>query len=289
MKREKVDYVYIESLGKKLEITRGEDAGINSIYVTIPKNQETLYWRFIGKKSLAKKMKKYDLAKSVWDADEEMAQKLGIAQKLFQARKQELLTHKEYLFKRFSKAKAEERRKILVVLQSKDWSEEELYSLLFTAKDYYEELYLCGKTDEEQLQALVGKFYEEWGVVIHLIPENGFLKEKWNFILFLLEEWEEKKIIPYSFTGAYVVIRTKRNLQYPVTQGRQLRGIYQGFLYEKEGKPVAGRMAVNFAWQNPDFYQAQGISFVALCPLECYNKENEEKERGCLDDIRKDR
>ena len=289
MKREKVDYVYIESLGKKLEITRGEDAGINSIYVTIPKNQGTLYWRFIGKKRLEKKMKKYDLAKSVWDADEEMAQKLGIAQKLFQARKQELLTHKEYLFKRFSKAKAGERRKILVVLQSKDWSEEDLYSLLFTAKDYYEELYLCGKTNEEQLQALVGKFYEEWGVVIHLIAENCFLKEKWNFILFLLEEWEEKKIIPYSFTGAYVVIRTKRNLQYPVTQGRQLRGIYQGFLYEKEGKPVAGRMAVNFAWQNPDFYQAQGISFVALCPLECYNKENEEKERGCLDDIRKDR
>lgn len=292
--KERVDYIYFACAGngrRKVTFQREEVAGIFVLKINYYERKKRKAGGKREKKLLKeesdlpqkiyKKMqriiKKYQTDGCVLGADTYMADKLKMSELGFQARKQEMFQQKEYIFEHLKVAKKEGRSSMILVFDSKRWAGEEILSLLLTVKDYYEELHIvsAGETLAE-LNRIAEILYAEWGIVLHIQPQEGTggIRE-YDFILFLLEKWDEKIIKKYEFRNAYIILDVEEKMiRNRVKTDKITYGyLYAGLFYEKQQIPICYQMAVDVLYQNSTLYDKLAVSCVDICCLECYNRE----------------
>ena len=295
MKKQSIEYLFFtaeEDNRNKIELCEKEIAGIKTLQVIVhfkkdrkgKKATEIQKWYSVHERTIKRiknKLKGYNLEKSVVGADQCMSKLLQIEDDLFQARKQELLINREKIMQRQhseKRRKEQERSRMLLVIDSRKWSRMELRSVLFTAKDSYEEISVYCPKNFDAIMELNMELYEDWGVVLHIMKAEDLKVVKANFALLLIEEWKNlnhwKKI---SFHIGYVVAdieadkRIKRcREEIPkrdMVQEKEQK-IYSGFVYERQGKQLYDQQGTNIAYQNADFYDEFQISIVAIYRLE---------------------
>lgn len=284
--KERVDYIYFTYEGKgrkKVTFQREEIAGIFVLKISIfewkRKKGEEKESDFPDKiyKKIKRIIGKFQTEDCVLGADAYMAEKLNITELGFRARKQEMLQRKEYIFKELKVERKEGKNSILIAPDSESWDAKEILSLLLTAKDEYEELYVVsGEARLTELNRIAEFLYEEWGIVLHIQSQEMKSKiREYDFILFLLEKWDEQIIKKYEFKNAYVVMDEEEELvRYKEKSGKKQCGsLYAGLFYEKQHIPVPYQLAVDILYQNSALYDKLAVSCVDICRLECYNRK----------------
>ena len=283
-KKEQVDYiffVYVSKGRKKITFQREEVAGIFVLKIQFYERKESIEKKRTKEeldlsdkiyKRIRRTIEKYQTQGCVLGADVYMANMLKMTELGFQARKQELLRQKEYIFERLRVERKEGRSSMLLVLDSKKWDSKEILSLLLTAKDYYEELYVVPEESNlTEINRIVEFLYEEWGIVLHIQSQK--IVEKilnYDFVVFLLEKWNKRITGMYGFQNAYVVMdeeeeMTRNGVKTLKTNGGNL---YSGLFYEKQCIPIPYQRAVDIFYQNPALYSQFDVSCVDICRLE---------------------
>lgn len=286
--KERIDYIYFncrEAKRERIDFREGDMAGISVVEVTLCKRLSQKKKRkengddkgkidekkeFMTKKILKKiekKLRNYGIKGSVLGAEEKTAQQLNMEDLLFQARKMELMRQRKFIFEKLRVEEREGRSSMLLVLDSLKWNSQDVLSILLTAKDYYEDIYITVKQDFAGIGRIVDCLYEEWGVVLHVcLKEMEIQSLEYDFVLFLLETREKQIVKKYMFHKAYIVMDTeegiirKKEKRYNDTWGC----LYSGLLYEKQHKQIPYQMAVNIAYQNPILYSEFHVSFIAI-------------------------
>ena len=274
--KQRIDYIYfVKSLSKrgKARFLMEQEAGITVLQV---ETASSLKEKTI--KKMRRGFKKYQIDHVVAGADREMSKALELEELLFRGRKQELLENRRLLFQNMKTMRnPNERSSVLFVLKSRKWSRKDILSLLITAKDYFEDLYIALEEDFIETDQLEKILYEEWGIVLHILENGDMPKEKQDFVLFLLEEWDMRMMMQYRFYNAYLVLENEGTefrrsyMEYLGTEkrtGEKRERLYAGFVYEKGGKRLPYQMAVNIFYQNPILYQNFNISIVAIYGIE---------------------
>lgn len=210
---------------------------------------------------LKKIVKRYQVEHCVVGADVVMAEKLQMAEVLFMARKRELLERgREIMMEPETEMTAIPGKKsFLLVLDSEKWFQQDVLKLLLTAKDYYNDLNIVMKDNHINLSELTTFLYDEWGIVLHVLPENMAMKSRMDFTLFLLGEWENSAH-RYSVKRGYVVCENEKGLVRTRGQGK----LSAGFVYECDGFELPYQMAVNIFYQNPKLYDKFAITFIDI-------------------------
>lgn len=229
------DYIYFtKKPGRrsKIDLEEKEIAGIRVLELNyFERNKKELSQEKLFKK-IQRKLKKYDLQHCVIGATEEMAELLEMEDLLFQARKLELLRHRDEIFKNLKVEGGEGKRStVLLKLNSSKWNAQDILTVLVTAKDYYEDIVVMMKEEYLDAEQLQNVMYEDWGVMLYFVEEEM----EADFELTLSEKWEAQSGI-----------------------------IYLDLAYEKEGVRLPYQMAVNIAAQNPALYEEFQISIVAI-------------------------
>jgi len=294
--KEKIDYIhfdYQESRKNGVFFQREELAGIVilKVIIRIKKGKQKPEQECINSekslqkeiclsdrmlKKIKKEIKRYQTEGCVLGADEEIADQLELADALFEARKLEMLQQRSFIFKQLRQENKEGRNRMLLVMESRKWNPAEILSLLLTAKDYYEDIYVVYEQDYFGIDRIAEYMYEEFGVVIHVQNKDSTDKiQEYDFVLFLLEKWEGRFVRKYAFRRAYVVMEEERGMIRKEEKKLKDNGgaLYSGLAYKKQHKPLPYQMAVNIACQNKALYAEFAVSFVAICRLEWYNKE----------------
>lgn len=274
--KQRIDYIYfVKSLSKrgKVQFLMEQEAGITVLQV---ETASSLKEKTI--KKMRRGFKKYQIDHVVAGADREMSKALELEELLFRGRKQELLENRRLLFQNMKTMRnPNERSSVLFVLKSRKWSRKDILSLLITAKDYFEDLYIALEEDFIETDQLEKILYEEWGIVLHILENGDMPKEKQDFVLFLLEEWDMRMMMQYRFYNAYLVLENEGTqfrrsyMEYLGTEkrtGEKRERLYAGFVYEKGGKRLPYQMSVNIFYQNPVLYQDFNISIVAIYGIE---------------------
>lgn len=294
--KEKIDYIYFdyqESKRNGVLFQREELAGIAILKVIIrikkrkrkpkkecinseksPQKEICLSDRMM--KKIKKEIKRYQTEGCVLGADREIADQLELTDALFQARKLEMLQQRNFIFKQLRPENKEGRNRMLLILESRKWNLKEILSLLLTAKDYYEDIYVAYEEDFFGIDRITEYLYEECGVVLHVQNKERTAKvQEYDFVLLLLEKWEDRLVRKYAFHRAYVVMEEERGMiRNAEKELKDKWGIlYSGLVYKKQHEQLPYQMAVNIACQNMVLYAEFAVSFVAICRLECYNKE----------------
>lgn len=274
--KQRIDYIYfVKSLSKrgKVQFLMEQEAGITVLRV---ETASSLKEKTI--KKMRRGLKKYQIDHVVAGADREMSKALELEELLFRGRKQELLENRRLLFQNMKTMRnPNERSSVLFVLKSRRWSRKDILSLFITAKDYFEDLYIALEEDFIETDQLEKILYEEWGIVLHILENGDMPKEKQDFVLFLLEEWDMRMMMQYRFYNAYLVLENEGTqfrrsyMEYLGTEkrtGEKRERLYAGFVYEKGGKRLPYQMSVNIFYQNPVLYQDFNISIVAIYGIE---------------------
>lgn len=274
--KQRIDYIYfVKSLSKrgKVRFLMEQEAGITVLRV---ETASSLKEKTI--KKMRRGLKKYQIDHVVAGADREMSKALELEELLFRGRKQELLENRRLLFQNMKTMRnPNERSSVLFVLKSRRWSRKDILSLFITAKDYFEDLYIALEEDFIETDQLEKILYEEWGIVLHILENGDMPKEKQDFVLFLLEEWDMRMMMQYRFYNAYLVLENEGTqfrrsyMEYLGTEkrtGEKRERLYAGFVYEKGGKRLPYQMSVNIFYQNPVLYQDFNISIVAIYGIE---------------------
>lgn len=274
-KKEQIELLRLKT-GKekgKWAVTREEEEGIRVLQVVVPR--QALEDRKLNdtKKKILKYLKGYEMEQAAVVADPFAAACFELEDALFEARKQELLCHMDYIFEHMPG------NHIVLALgknAAAHFSRQELLSLLLEAKDRYREVSVfCGEKDK-MIMDLSEFLYEEWGVVVHL-PQREELN-MWFFnagLVFAFRE-EASEFDGMHFEKGYVLLdlfseisgRCRRSAKTGSPRGM----LFSGLAYEKSGREIPYETAVNLAYQNPDLFQEFHISSVAICALECYNR-----------------
>lgn len=286
--KERIDYIYFnyrEAKRERIDVQRGDMEGISAVGVTLwkclsykkkkkenstDKEKNNEKEKFITKKILKKmkwKLKNYQIKGCVLGAEEKTAQQLNIADLLFQARKMEMIRQKKFIFEKLRVEKEEGRGCMLLVLDSLKWNAQDVLSILLTAKDYYEDIYITVQDGFTGLDRIAECLYEEWGVVLHVCSGEAEMQPlEYDFILFLLKSWEKQLVKKYMFRKAYIVMDTEEGIiRKKEGKCKDTWGcLYSGLLYEKQHKQIPYQMAVNIAYQNPTLYKEFRVSFIAI-------------------------
>ena len=269
-----IDYIYIcQKWGKWNRVTtlRETVAGISVLRLTVTEKKkrcrlsgasQELPERFW--KKLKKIIKQYQTEHCVVGADFNMAEKLQMEDVLFFARKQELLEHRREVFGKKKQEITTDflRRSFLLVLDSERWSEQDILQLLLTAKDCYNDLNIVIKNNHINISKLATILYDEWGIVLHVLPEKTAKKSQMDYVLFLLGKWESN-VYRYSVKRGYVVCENEKGLVR--TRGRG--ELSSGFVYECDGVELPYQMAVDIFYQNPELYDNFAITFIDISSL----------------------
>ena len=138
---------------------------------------------------------------------------------LFQIKKQMLLQNLEALLKQFciDKRKYEQklpeqrsRKSFLLVLESVAWKYQEIEGILWEAQKRYEDIYIVPNKCTFVMENISGYFFEDCGVVLHVLEENMAKKMRFHTIFFLLEYYndDEKE---YHFEKQYEIAEWEEN------------------------------------------------------------------------------
>ena len=276
----RIDYIYFrcrEAGRKKIDFQEREMGGIWVLEITLCKRWKPKEKRKFeeGKdfltewalKKIKKNLRNYQTESTVFGADEKTAKLLDIEDLLFQARKMEMLQQRRYILRQLKAEGKEQRKSMLLVLDSKKWSSKDVLSILLTAKDYYEDIYVTFEEDTVGITRIAECLYEEWGLVLHVCSKEAEAKiSEYDFVLFLLKEWKKQIVRKYVFFKAYIVMDTEEGIVRKVEEKCKdsCGGLYSGLLYERQHKPIPYQMAVNIAYQNPAFYTEFNVSFIAI-------------------------
>lgn len=215
-------------------------------------------------KKLKKVAKWYQIEHCVVGADFAMTEKLQLMDASFQARKKELLDHGKELIqgRGMDNVTNFEWKSFLLVLDSEQWSQQEVLLFLMTAKEYYIDLNIVVKKNKIKLEQMAAFLYDEWGIVLHILPEKTAMKSKMDFALFLLERWKDA-VYGYSINKGYVVAENERGM----IRSRRNGNLYTGFVYECDGQELPYQMAVDIFYQNPELYNKFAITFIDIYSL----------------------
>lgn len=229
---------------------------------------------------MKKKLRSYDVEQSVVGADCLMSEVLQLEDTLFQARKQELLKNIKRILQ-FGRSDGEnvehEHSHMLLVLDSRNWSWQEIRAILLAAKDQYEEISVLNRGGSSGIRALIDELYEECGVVLHVWSEQEMSAIRPDFALLLLKDWEVDRWKEIPFRTAYAVAdveagkeirRCRERLSEKGRRKERKHKIYAGFVYEMRGNMLPYQQGANIAIQNPGLYQEFEISIVAIYRLE---------------------
>ncbi|MBR1865612.1 MAG: hypothetical protein IJ801_03805 [Lachnospiraceae bacterium] len=287
----RVDYVFFTSgEGTRDQIVLSEKriADMQALHITCRmKKRRKDQKRWILPKQQKKKMltglrhvlRHYDLSDSVIGADRRMAHDLQLEELLLQARKLELLQNRERILRQVGTGEqtvSKAHRHMLLVLDSEKWNRKELYTILLTAKDLYEEISLLCEKDSNSIRSLATELYEECGLVLH-IRTGGEEGIRADFVLFLLRDWQLEQWNMVEFGTAYTVVdveagpEIRRCRERLMEHGIKREGrhrIYAGLVYEQKGKQLPYQFGANLAWQKPSLYEEFEISIVAIYRME---------------------
>lgn len=287
----RVDYVFFTSgEGERNRVVLSEKriAGMQTLHITCrtkKRRREQKRWgiRKQQKKrmltGLRRVLRRYDLLNSVIGADRRMAHDLQLEELLFQARKLELLQNRERILRQVGNGGqtiSKAYHHMLLVLDSEKWNWEELYAILLTAKDLYEEISLLCEKDSSGIRSLARELYEECGLVLHMRTgrEVGI---RADFVLFLLRDWHLEQWDMVEFYTAYTVVdveagseirRCRERLTEHGVKREGRHRIYAGLVYEQKGKQLPYQFGANLAWQKPSLYEEFEISIVAIYRME---------------------
>jgi len=290
-----VDYLYLKWNAGKLKracVNEYQVAGIKVLEVcsVIPKegrNEKSRckagrfeHWR----RRLKRILTPYDLSSCVINGDAEVLQALQIKNVGFLARKNELLMHGAYIFEHLAFKKVpRQREKLLIYLESENWKNQEIYDLLWIAKDYYEDIVLAFR-NLSGYEDIMAQIYEDCGLVVSVLDFKKAEAGMYDGVLFLIEKWNSRYAEKICFRRAYVTAEyedsssTIRKMVRAVTEEPVC---FSGLCYEWGSKKIPYPLAVDLFYQNPEFCNKKEISFVAIYRLECYNKYGIDFARSC--------
>lgn len=269
-----IDYIYIcQKWGKWNRVTTLQEtvAGISVLKLTVTEKKRR--HRLSGAsqelperlwKKLKKSIKQYQTGHCVVGADFNMAEKLQMEDVLFFARKQELLEHRQIIMRREEEEKIDTFKchSFLLVLDSDKWLQQEVLQILLTAKDYYNDLNIVIKNNHINQSEVTTFLYDEWGIVLHVLPEKMAMNNQMDYALFLLRKWE-RDVYRYSIKQGYVVCEHEKGLVRTRGRGK----LSAGFAYECRGVELSYQMAVNIFYQNPELYDKFAITFIDISSL----------------------
>ncbi len=291
----RANYIYVErrySDNDKLEVEQKEVSGryVVKIYQNIKKTQKkflNLNPKFRKKRDdrkLFKTLRKYANEESVLMADKNLTEYFDIPNVAFEMRKNEMKNHIDEILQFFQIISNGflERRKFLLVVESDYWSYSEVQNVIWCAKNYYEDIYVIVKeTIGNQLKDF---FYDEYGVMIHIIEKEDVKNVQVTTIWLLLKEWEDC-VWEYSFENGYVVaewensMRRQRKKMITLNQRKEIslkkmseKSLYSGFSYEIRKMKIPYEIAVLIAneAENRHRLKTEGnpISIVAIYSIE---------------------
>lgn len=278
--KEKIDYVYFcyrKDKKNRVRFVRGNVAQIQVLKVEVIvkgskaekiKGNEKAGQRLINK--IKKGLKRYQVDNCVVGAQQVMAQELQLENRLFQARKRELLENRKRIIAWLhSKTELQQksRKTFLIVLNSTQWTKKDLISILLEVKNYYEDISILVKKNSIYLERVVELLYEEWGVVLRVLSEEEALAENVDSTIFLMDCWQDC-INRYSFQSGYVVLEDDSGLLRRSAANRKHEKLYSGFVYMCDGKQLPYQMAVNIFYQNLKFYRVFAITSVDIYSVE---------------------
>ncbi len=208
-------------------------------------------------RQLIRVLKKNCAEKTVVVGNERTVQELGLTNYLFQMRKREMESRLVDILKGVKGEDAKKRKSCLLLIESDKWNQRDVTGLLWIIKEQYEDIYLSVQTSDLSIESIETYFYEEYGLVIHVVNEKVTRQLQVDMGLFLVERWKEsyKK---YSVRTGYVVAewegemkRKRKAIQREPPQVLNpylvYREWYAGFVYEWEGKPISYETGVLLA------------------------------------------
>lgn len=285
-----VDYLYLKWGEKnfgRICIKERNVAGMNTLEISFVssgrKKGETDIWREQEaerwKKRLKRKLRPYNLESCVVNGDWRLLNVFGMENVGFKARKKELLSQGMFIFKQLCpKREKGMRGKLLIFLESEAWETQEIYDLLWIAKNYYEDIILASE-NVSMYKEILACLFEECGLVVTTINLRRTGMEIYDSALFLVKKWQLWYSEKICYQRAYVVAEWEEP---KVWFRRKVKGdmvtdvpvCFSGLCYECNGRKIPYQFATDIFYQNSAFYDKKGISFVAIYRLECYNNNN---------------
>lgn len=272
--REHIDVLYLKSCkGKKRYRTiKEEKDGMKVLYVMIPESQLQEKCMAQTKKKTVRRLKKYETGQTAVLADSFAISCFQMKDILFEAKKQELLCHLDYIL-----GKMQGNHMIVAIQENvlRCFNRQEFRTLLVALKDVYREITLLSP-DDKMISDLVEYMYDEWGVVIHKPVEEALCDHFYDAALFL---GYHKDICRIHFGRGYLLADPDTNLTDRFRQRVTLHKsvfhniLLSGLVYQISGKEISYAIAVNLAFQNPELYEKFQISFVDIYELEWYNRK----------------
>lgn len=298
-KIKKANCIYIErKFGKRnqFEIEEEEIAGKYIVKIVQMVKQRTKIEKEskINKKAvkrnaredekLLKVVKRYADRETLILGNEKLIQHLNIPNIAFEMRKREMKYYINEIMRYFQPVKTGylQRRRFLLVIDSLYWNYTEVQNVIWHAKNYYEDIYVCAQ--ETMGKALSDFFCEEYGIMIQVITKETAKNMEMNTVWLLLKRWEEFDW-DYSFENGYVVaewedsMKRKRHKILDVKEcdkeekgTTMVKKLYSGFTYEIKKKHLPYEFAVMIAMeqicQSDGKMEENPISIVAIYSVE---------------------
>lgn len=287
-----VDYLYLK-WGKmragRICIKERNIAGLNTLEICIsPLKQikgeistwekgRAQRWKKKMKRNLKRKLRSYDISSCAVNGDWNIRKAFCMGNTGFYARKNELLLQGRYIFEQVCAGwKKNVRRKLLIYLECEKWSVKEIHDLLWIAKNFYEDIILASENQAEYEDMLICLF-EECGLVVTPINLKEAKTELYDSVLFLVKKWQSYYPDNIRYGRAYMVAEQEEmeNWYRQKVQGSRVTDVpvcFGGLCYEYHNKKIPYQLAVDMHYQKTAFCHKNGISFIAIYRLECYNE-----------------
>lgn len=253
MKKRQVDYIRlfrIHSLNKKVELKFEDCLGIQVLDIIFYNafDKEDDEWE-IQIKKCRKQLSKYDIHGAAYYVEESLKSLWSKGTQSFLARKRELLNERLVIIKTLSDVnlKKEERKRILLCLDSDKYSFKELEWILLEVKDLFEDIYLFVKTPISGVERLCNNLYEQWGLAVNRCEEADVNTLFFHGVFFFVKCWE-----PWCETIVYenaYMISEKEDDREIAGKGKG-KHLYSGMEYQVDGKEIPYQMAVDLLYQD---------------------------------------
>lgn len=200
---------------------------------------------------------------------------------LFFLRKRELLYNiGEIIAFLHSQITTNKRKRLLLVLHSKEWTQSEIIALLIEVRKFYEDIYMVCQAKRTESESIAKYFYEEFGVVLHLIYEDGRSLDV-DTVFFLVKEWNAY-YQQFGYRNGYVI--TEHDMKIRREKKEYIRNddkctainrmIYAGLAYGCAKKDIPYELALPIVYHDELQYitafqkEEKEISVVAIYGLE---------------------
>lgn len=221
-------------------------------------------------RKLKRRLRRYRIGACAVHMDTVMEQVFDKQGMAYRGRKCELLANRYQICGLLKGKDNPDRKKIVVYAGQGLLSFMELEQLFLAVKDYFEDITVCLKNQDETVLRLCDLLKGEWGVVVECLRPEEAERKTYDGAIAIIKQWSDSILQEIKCDNLFVLCEEELSTDkiFDVTDKRKF---YAGFCYGYRGESMPYQMAVDYLYQKPENPKIQ-LTFIDICGLKCYNK-----------------